>query len=171
MKHNTQFSGLAGVVCLAFLLASIGCGPKCDNGYERSKDDCICPEGRFEIADECLALAENQFYWQVDCPCMQEPAVVSFIPETALGVQLLRFEVKWGAETVTVYNKAGLSTDTVSTGASFAKEECKINGKVCDVRFQGRLVHPDTLRGELVYYDAFIDTLVIDRCPAQMWRK
>jgi hypothetical protein len=159
------------MVCLVFYIGSAGCSPKCDNGYERSKNDCVCNEGRFEIADECIALAENQFYWQVDCPCMQETVLVSFIPETALGVQLLRFEVKRGDETVTVYNKAGVTTDSVSTGASFAKDECKINGKVCDVRFQGRLVHPDTLRGELVYYDAFIDTLVLDRCPAQMWRK
>lgn len=171
MKLLTLFHGIASVAMLCLLPLVFGCGPKCENGFERSNDDCFCPEERFEISDECLALAENQYYWQIDCPCMQETVLVSFLPETALGVQLLRFEVKRGDETVSVYNKAGLTTDTVSTGANFAKDECWINGKVCDVRFQGRLVHPDTLRGELVYYDALIDTLVIDRCPAQMWRK
>jgi hypothetical protein len=155
-----------------FILCETSCGPKCEDGFQRENGACICPEGRFSVDNSCVTLEANQFYWIRECTCLQDTVRIKFVQTSILGIPFIECQILSGRSTLTIFNTAGNGEiDTIATGGNLANGYCLAQGKECVVKFEGRLVHPDTLRGDLVYRWAENLDSVMQKCPSQMWRR
>jgi hypothetical protein len=161
-----------GVFAFSALLAA-SCGPKCEAGFQREDGACVCPEGRFSVDNSCVTLEANQFYWIRDCTCLQDTVRMKFVQTSILGVPVIECQVLSGTSKLSIFSTAGEGEiDTIATGSNlFTTGYCLAQGKECQVKFEGRLVHPDTMRGNLVYRWAEDLDSVIQKCPSQMWRR
>lgn len=172
MKLSTTHVLFTALMAALFILFWSSCKPKCDAGFDRESGDCVCPVGRFEVNDSCVALLNNQFYWIRNCDCFQDTVRVKLLQIAPYGVPITEFQVQKYITVLSIYSSVGQGEiDTISTGSNLHNGYCNVLGKDCEVKFEGKLVHSDTIRGNLVYrWSQNLDS-IIQKCPTQMWRK
>jgi hypothetical protein len=169
MRLTPIRSALSALAIL--LLTGTSCEPNCESGFEREDGVCACPEGRFVAEDSCVALEPNQFYWIRKTECIDDTARIKFVPTRLFGFPILECQILNRRGKMTIFNTAGDDVlDTVATGANLALVYCPVQGLDCIVKFEGELVHPDTIRGEFVYRWEFMPDSVLLRVPSVMWR-
>lgn len=173
--HKSTFPPKTGgilLLTLLFALPFFSCKDKCDAGFDRDGDTCACPTGRYIIGDSCLAPDASQYYWPVHCSCLEDTFFVKIKQVEFAGVLIDEFQLHKGTTTRSVYSSVSLiQSDSIATGASLINYgSCTVNGKICNLKFEGRRVHPDTIRGNVVFRWADDQSVIVETCPTIMYR-
>ena len=134
----------------------------CENGYENQNEICVCPSGKFQTPkgnygdyDSCRVLKPNEYYTITSgCPC--EDTVffkISQLPDGSYQATTNKFKFGTaGGTTPLQYFKLPDGDSLVS--AILAWEPCFIDSKPYQPQFRGKFVDPNTIKGEVLYYNS-----------------